>query len=387
MDARCITTHTRNPAPLPDDPRRGRRGAGGAAGSHAGVPTTDVDAADSTPTDPIAREPIIRNLPRLVWRTAVGAFDHGIIGWAAQAAFWQALSLPPLLLGLLGSIGYVSAWFGPDTVAVIQERIIAFANRTFSENVVNDLIGPTVEDVLGRGRVGVVSIGFVLSLWAGSSAMSCFVSSIVHAHDQHEVRNPVWQRFFALFVYIGFLFASVFVLPLVAVGPTYLQKIVPSSWGTFVANLIDIGYFPLVAAVLVAMLTTLYHLALPTPLPWHRLIYGAILAAVFFWIASYILRIYLTEVTRSGYTYGALATPIAFLLFCFFLGFAIVIGAELNAAIQSIWPAKPAAAVHVKEWVHTTTAEITGGIRHLPGHWASGPIKTQTERPDDSAHR
>ncbi|WP_312870264.1 YihY/virulence factor BrkB family protein [Gordonia asplenii] len=389
MDARYITTRTRNPAPLPDDPQPGRRALGDALvpASDVGVATGDLDTAevtDSTSTTPARREPIVRNLPKLVWRTAVGSFDHGIIGWAAQAAFWQALSLPPLLLGLLGSIGYVSGWFGPDTVAVIHERIIGFANRTFSENVVNDLIGPTVEDVLGRGRVGVVSIGFVLSLWAGSSAMSCFVSSIVHAHDQHDLRNPVWQRFFALFVYIGFLFASVFVLPLVAVGPTYLQKIVPSSWGTVVANLIDIGYFPLVAAVLVAMLTTLYHLALPNPLPWHRLIAGAILAAVFFWIASYILRIYLTEVTRSGYTYGALATPIAFLLFCFFLGFAIVVGAELNAAIQSIWPAKPAAAGQVKEWVQTTTAEITGGIRHLP-HWSTGPIKTQT--PDDDESR
>ena len=34
------------------------------------------------------------------------------------------------------------------------------------------------------------------------------------------------------------------------------------------------------------------------------------------------------------HTYGALATPIAFLLFAFFLGFAIMIGAELNAAIE-----------------------------------------------------
>lgn len=329
---------------------------------------------DSMPTVPIRRQPIFRNIPRLIWRTSVGAFDDGIIGWAAQAAFWQALSLPPLLLGLLGSIGYVSAWFGPDTVAVIHERIIGFASRTFSDSVVNDLIGPTVEDVLGRGRVGVVSLAFVLSLWAGSAAVSCFVASISHAHGQHEVRNPVWQRIFALFLYIGFLFASVFVLPLVAVGPTWLQRIVPSSWGSITSTLIDIGYFPLVAAVLVAMLTTLYHFALPNPLPWHRMIGGSLLAAVVFWIASYILRMYLTAVTRSGYTYGALATPIAFLLFCFFLGFAIVLGAEFNAAVQSIWPAKPTSG-HVKEWMHHTTAEITGGFRQLPGRFPSGPIR------------
>jgi membrane protein len=56
-------------------------------------------------------------------------------------------------------------------------------------------------------------------------------------------------------------------------------------------------------------------------------------------VATAGLRIYLEYITRTGYTYGALATPIAFLLFAFFLGFAIMMGAELNAAIEDEWPA------------------------------------------------
>ncbi len=37
--------------------------------------------------------------------------------------------------------------------------------------------------------------------------------------------------------------------------------------------------------------------------------------------------------------YGALATPIAVLLFCFFFGMSVLLGAELNATIQTRWPA------------------------------------------------
>ncbi|MEO9328650.1 YihY/virulence factor BrkB family protein [Gordonia sp. B21] len=331
-------------------------------------PTGDEPAVEPGP-------PILPNIHRVIWRTIVKSFDDGIVGWAAQAAFWQALSLPPLLLGLLGSVGYVSGWFGPDTVDVVYDRIIGFAERTFTETVVDDLITPTVDSVLGRGRIGLMSVGFVLSLWAGSSAMSCFIASIVKAHDQHEVRHPVWQRFFALFLYIAFLSVSVFLLPLVALGPNYLRRIVPESWGSFVTTLINYGYFPFVSVLLILVLTTLYHMALPNPLPWHRLIGGAIVAGVFFWAASYVLRFYLTKVTEAGVSYGALATPIAFLLFTYSLGFGIVAGAEFNAAVQQFWPAKLSPTVQVRHWVNSQTSEFTDQLRTIPDRLSSGPIR------------
>jgi membrane protein len=49
---------------------------------------------------------------------------------------------------------------------------------------------------------------------------------------------------------------------------------------------------------------------------------------------------YLNWVTSTGYTYGALATPIALLLVAFFLGMAIIAGAELNSTIEYFWPTR-----------------------------------------------
>jgi membrane protein len=94
----------------------------------------------------------------------------------------------------------------------------------------------------------------------------------------------------------------------------------------------------LILGLLLAV-TALYRASLPDPLPTHRLLWGALLATAVFVVATAGLRVYLQYITRTGYTYGALATPIAFLLFAFFLGFAIMIGAELNSAIQEEWPA------------------------------------------------
>src|SRR6185312_9682073 len=107
---------------------------------------------------------------RVVRRAAAGAWNDDIFSESASAAFWQTLSLPPLLLGLFGVLGYVGGWFGPDTVAAVQQWIIDLTSGVFSRNAVEEIIVPTVADVLTSARGEVISIGFVLSFWSGSSA-------------------------------------------------------------------------------------------------------------------------------------------------------------------------------------------------------------------------
>jgi membrane protein len=86
-------------------------------------------------------------------------------------------------------------------------------------------------------------------------------------------------------------------------------------------------------------LTTFYHVVLADRLPWRRHLPGALLAVAFFLVAATILRTYVNDFLVTSLPYGALATPIAALLFCFFFGMAVLLGAELNAVIQQRWPA------------------------------------------------
>jgi membrane protein len=100
-----------------------------------------------------------------------------------------------------------------------------------------------------------------------------------------------------------------------------------------------------------------------------------------FLVATVGLRIYLTYITSTGYTYGALATPIAFLLFAFFLGFAIMIGAELNAAVQEEWPAPATHAKRLRWWLQEKAAEsLNGGTAP-----AAAPAAATPKGPSSSA--
>ncbi|MGH3938925.1 MAG: YhjD/YihY/BrkB family envelope integrity protein, partial [Pseudonocardiaceae bacterium] len=148
---------------------------------------TDARTADALPADP---EPATNQRRRrsplpLIWRTMVKSWDDGFFGMSAQAAFWMALSLPPLLLGLLGSLGFMSRWFGQGTINLVQSEILQLAATVFTSNVVDQIIAPTVTDILTQGHSSIVSVGFVISLWAGSTALASLIDSITIAYRQH----------------------------------------------------------------------------------------------------------------------------------------------------------------------------------------------------------
>ncbi|ABL05531.1 YihY/virulence factor BrkB family protein [Mycobacterium ulcerans] len=293
---------------------------------------------------------------RISLRTLSKSWDDSIFSESAQAGFWSALSLPPLLLGMLGSLAYVAPLFGQDTLPAIEKTIISMTHRFFSPSVVDEIIEPTIRDITANARGEVVSVGFLISLWAGSSAISSYVDAIVEAHDQTPLRHPVRQRFFALFLYVVGLLFIVISAPVAVMGPRKVSEHIPDS----MSNLMHYGYYPALIAVLTVGVIILYRVSLPVPLPTHRLILGAVLAMAVFLIATLGLRFYLGWITHTGYTYGALSTPIAFLLFAFFGGFAVMIGAELNAAIQEEWPAPATHAHRLRNWLRARTAAATG---------------------------
>ncbi|TFV55648.1 YihY/virulence factor BrkB family protein [Mycobacterium sp. PS03-16] len=323
-------------------------------------------------TDQPSPPPTRHHIARVLLRTLSKAWDDSIFSESAQAAFWCALSLPPLLLGMLGSLAYIAPLFGPDVLPTIENQLISTANSFFSSNVVDEIIEPTVRDIVRGARGEVVSLGFVISLWAGSSAISAFVDSIVEAHGQTPLRHPVRQRFYALGLYVVMLVFAIATAPLLALGPRKVARLIPDEWDA----VLRFGYWPTLFISLVIAVTILYRVSLPRPLPSHRLVLGAALATVVFLVTTLGLRVYLTWISSTGYTYGALATPIAFLLFAFFLGFAIMIGAELNAAIEEEWPAPVTHARRVRGWLEEKAAESRNGKAAQPSA-ATTPSKPE----------
>nr|WP_245984002.1 YihY/virulence factor BrkB family protein [Streptomyces tateyamensis] len=259
--------------------------------------------------------------------------EYRVTGLAAEAAFFTLLSIPPLLLCLAGTLGYLDDLLGAGTIQKLQQDILSAADTVLSPSSVEQIVKPLLSSVFQSGRPDLISIGFLLSLWSGSRALYIFIDTITVMYGLDGKRGIVKTRALSLVLYLGALLIGSLVLPLLVAGPGLVVAAVPT-----VAGMVSALYWPVAILLLIVFLTTLYHLSVPASTPWREDIPGALVALGVLVLCSLVLRVYLVSSVEGHSVYGSLAAPVAVLLWIFVVALAVLIGAAMNAAIDRRWP-------------------------------------------------
>jgi membrane protein len=280
---------------------------------------------------------------RTVWLllkdTVNSCIEYRILGLAAEAAFFVLLSLPPLLLSMVGALGYLDEIIGTDTVESIRRNILSAAATVMSDHGMAQVVRPLVDHVFSGGRPDLISIGFIIALWSGSRAVNVFVETITVMYGLDGKRGIVSTRLLAFLLYVVALLIGAVVMPLLVVGPDVVVNLLP--WSEAVIRVL---YWPVVLVLSIALLTTLYHVSVPVRSPWLEDLPGALIALPIWILCSLVLRVYLSRAVEGPSIYGSLAAPIAILLWIFVSAFAVLVGAAANAAVDRVWPSLATAA-------------------------------------------
>ncbi len=298
-----------------------------------------VEAREDTPA-PRRAEAVARRWGGHLWRiivTTVGScLRNRVTGLAAEAAFFAVLSVPPLVFALAGAIGFVSDGFSATQLDDIRGAVLEISRQALTERAVDKIIAPTIDTVLNGGRYDVISIGFILALWSGSRALNVFVDTITIMHGLGGHRGIVATRALSFVLYALAMVTGAVSIPLVVAGPTLVDRILPPR-----LDLLNNLYWPVVLVVCICFLATLFHVSVPVRTKWRFNLPGATFS-LFCWVAgSYVLRWVLTvTAAESRSIYGPLAAPLAALLWLYLLALAVLIGAAVNAAFDTVFPQK-----------------------------------------------
>jgi membrane protein len=271
---------------------------------------------------------------RLVVATVASCLRYRVTGLAAEAAFFAVLSVPPLIFAMAGAIGFVTDQFSAAQVEDVRNAVIDLSQRALTDSAVNRIIEPTIDDVLKGGRFDVISLGFVLALWSGSRALNVFVDTITIMHGLGGHRGIVKTRALSFLLYVLAMVTGVVSIPLVVAGPALVADWLPER-----LDLLMSFYWPVVVVICICFLATLYHVSVPVRTNWSFNLPGATFSLVCWVLGSYLLRWFLTvTATDSRSIYGPLAAPIAVLLWLYLVAIAVLIGAAVNAAFDTVFP-------------------------------------------------
>jgi membrane protein len=246
---------------------------------------------------------------------------------AAALAYYFLFALFPALL-------FMTALLGLLPIPTLMDRLMDYVAQALPGDAAS-IIEKTLGEIVAGASSGLLSIGVLGALWAGSNGMSSIMSALNVAYDVKETR-PWWKtKLLAIGLTLGF---SVFILSALVlivfgskIGETVAGWVGLGSAFTFVWNIVSI---PVVMVLVAIGIGLVYYLAPAVEQHWRWVTPGSVVALVLWLGASFALRFYVTNFANYNATYGSIGGVILLMLWLNLSGMALLLGAEVNSEIE-----------------------------------------------------
>jgi membrane protein len=262
-------------------------------------------------------------------RTVSEFRDDNVTDWAAALTYYGVLALFPAIIALVSVLGLV----GPSATQPLLEHLAKLA-----PGPANEIISGAIRQIAStRSTAGLAFVlGLALAIWSASSYIGAFARASNAIYGVEEGR-PFWKlRPMQLIVTIVMLvLLAACAIAVVVTGPIARQVGDLVGAGSAAVTAWDIAKWPVIALVVVTMMSLLYYAAPNVKQPGFRWISpGAILALVLWLISSAAFAVYVANFASYNKTYGTLGGIVAFLVWLWISNIAVLLGAELNAELE-----------------------------------------------------
>ena len=246
-------------------------------------------------------------------------------GLAQQIAYSSLLAFFPAVAFLVGALGLFNLF---DDLERLLDPI--------APSGVIDFISSLRRDSGGGTSAVAFAIGLVAAVWVASGAMGSVIKAVNRAYEVQETR-PFWRlRVIAILLVIT---------TGITTGGVFLLIVVGGELGNAIATKAHLGgafdwtwgilRWPVAFCAILLFFALVYYLAPnKNQLSWKWLTPGAVLGALLWLVLSGLFALYVTFAGNYTKTYGVIASGVILLLWLNYSAFALLFGAELNAALE-----------------------------------------------------
>jgi len=245
---------------------------------------------------------------------------------AAALSYYFVLSLFPALIFLSAIVTYLPV---PD---LFNQALLMMSRFLPADSMV--LVRRVLADVISPNKGALLSFGFLGTLWTASGGFAAAIEALNMAYEVEDDR-PFWKTR-PLAVGLAILTG---VLVLIAL----FVMIVGPRFGEWLAGRVHLSglfvmlwpyiHWSIAIGFTVMAVEAIYYLGPNVKQRFFATLPGATLA-VGCWIASsYLLGAYFRHFANFNKTYGTLGAAIALMVWLYWTGFAMLLGAELNSEL------------------------------------------------------
>lgn len=240
---------------------------------------------------------------------------------AATVTFYCVVALFPFMLFVVGVVSRFISWETIDQTVRDLARVAPHAVTA----IVSERLTALKEHPSG----GVLTFGFVATLWSASAGVASLIPALNHAYDVTETR-PYWKRrLVALAITLG---AGLVAL---AAGLAAVALPVVARWiGGPLGEALVWARLPFSGLLMMGVWASLYTL-LPNVRPrFQPITPGSVIGVLVWVIASWGFSLYVSHIASYEATYGALGGVIVLLLWMWVSTMALLVGAEINRILM-----------------------------------------------------
>ena len=262
-------------------------------------------------------------------RTYADVDRNHTLQMAAALSYYFVLSLFPALIFLSAVVAYLPV---PD----LFNQSLALMARFLPPDTMG-LVERVLADVISPNKATFLSLGILGSLWAASGGFAATIEALNVAYEVKDDR-PFWKTR-PLALGLAFITGALLLVALsvMVVGTRF------GEWLAARVHLSDIFvllwpyiHWTIAVGFAIVAIEVLYFLAPNVKQRFRATLPGAVFA-VGCWIGlSYLLGAYFRHFANFNKTYGTLGAAIALMVWLYWTGFAMLVGAELNAELAKI---------------------------------------------------
>lgn len=253
---------------------------------------------------------------------------HNVVVIAAGIAFYGLLALVPTLIALMSVYALVT---DPNEIAT-QIKDMTSGMEQGTADLVTEQVTTAVEEAKNgsSGTVGLV-VGILLALFSASGALAKLMNIISMAYGAIETRKGLQVRLLAYGLTAGAIVGVAMLSFVLGAAPVIADEVGMGDAATMAINILR---FPLAFCTLMFGFTVLYRYAPDREVktPWKNI--GAVAGAVAFMAFVGLFMVYFKLAGAMPASYGILGSIAALIIFLQLCAIAVVIGAEVNAAIE-----------------------------------------------------